>query len=105
MPDFIQVVTTAATKEHAVEIAQHLLNRRLAGCVQIGGPILSSYWWEGKLETAEEWYCVIKTTAERYPEVEAQIRAVHQYDVPEILAFPVAFGSRSYLDWLADATG
>jgi periplasmic divalent cation tolerance protein len=102
MPDFIQVVTTAPTREQAAEIGQHLLDRRLAGCVQVSGPISSSYWWEGKVETAEEWYCIIKTTAARYPEVEAAIRAVHQYDVPEILAFPVAFGSRSYLDWLAD---
>ena len=102
MPDFIQVVTTAASKEQAAGIAQHLLDRRLAGCVQVSGPISSSYWWQGKLETAEEWHCIIKTTAARYPEVEAAIRTVHQYDVPEILAFPVAFGSKNYLDWLAD---
>ena len=102
MPDFIQVVTTAASKEQAARIAQHLLDRRLAGCVQVSGPISSSNWWQGKLETAEEWYCIIKTTAARYPEVEAAIRTVHQYDVPEILAFPVVFGSKNYLDWLAD---
>jgi periplasmic divalent cation tolerance protein len=98
---FIQVITTAPTKAHATDIAQHLLNRHLAGCVQVSGPITSSYWWEGKLETAEEWYCIIKTTADRYTEVEAEIRAVHKYEVPEVLAFTVAFGSKSYFDWLA----
>jgi periplasmic divalent cation tolerance protein len=103
MPDFIQVTTTAPTKDNAAEIAQHLLDLRLAGCVQVSGPISSTYWWEGKLETAEEWYCAIKTSADKYAEVEAEIRAIHQYDEPEILAFPVAFGSKSYLDWLADA--
>jgi periplasmic divalent cation tolerance protein len=101
MTDFIQVVTTTAAKEDATKIGRHLLDRRLAGCVQVSGPISSTYWWEDKLETAEEWYCIIKTTSARYAEVEAEIRAVHKYDVPEILAFPVVSGSKSYLDWLA----
>jgi len=101
MPNFIQVLTTTPSKAHATEIAQHLLNRHLAGCVQISGPITSSYWWEGKLETAEEWYCIIKTTADRYAKVEAEIRATHKYEVPEILAFSVVVGSKDYLGWLA----
>ncbi len=105
MTDFIQVVTTASTKEHAEEIGRRLLDRRLAGCVQVSGPVSSTYWWEGKLETAEEWYCIIKTTPSRYAEVETEILAIHKYDLPEILAFPIASGSRSYLDWLASIVG
>ena len=101
MTDFIQVVTTTAAKEHAAEIGRHLLDHHLAGCVQVSGPVSSAYWWEGKLETAEEWYCVVKTSADLYSDVEAEIRAVHKYDTPEILAFPVAFGSKGYFDWLA----
>ena len=101
MLGFVQIVTTTDTRVHVTKIAQHLLTRRLAGCVQVSGPISSSYWWEGKLETAEEWYCIIKTTRERYPEVEAAIRSILHHKVPEILAFTVAFGSKGYLDWLA----
>jgi periplasmic divalent cation tolerance protein len=101
MTAFIQVVTTVDTKDHATRIAQHLLDRRLAGCVQVTGPITSSYWWKGKIETSEECYCVIKTAADRYTEVEREIRAVHPYEEPEILAFPVVSGSKTYLQWLA----
>lgn len=103
MADCIQVVTTTDTRENANKIAKHLLDLRLAGCVQVGGPIASSYWWKGKIETAEEWCCVIKTVAERYEDVEREIRAVHPYEEPEILAFPVVSGSKTYLKWLADS--
>jgi len=103
MTDFIQILTTTDTKETAERIARRLLERRLAGCVQVSGPITSSYWWKGKIETSEEWACAIKTRAEQYPEVEREICAVHPYEVPEILAFPVALGSKTYLSWLADS--
>jgi periplasmic divalent cation tolerance protein len=105
MTEFIQVVTTVDTKERADTIARRLLEGRLAGCVQVAGPISSSYWWKGRLETAAEWFCVVKTSAGLYDEVEAAIRAVHTYEVPEIVAFPVAAGSRSYLDWLSGELG
>jgi periplasmic divalent cation tolerance protein len=101
MTGYLQIVTTTDTKDRASAIGRALLDRRLAGCVQVAGPITSSYWWDGRIETAEEWYCVIKTSADRYPEVERAIRAAHSYAEPEILAFAVAEGSRSYLDWLA----
>jgi periplasmic divalent cation tolerance protein len=101
MSDAWQVVTTAASRDEAERIAQVLLARRLAACVQIGGPIESRYHWQGKLETSQEWQCTIKTRRSFYPAVEAAIREVHSYDVPEILAFEVVAGERQYLDWLA----
>jgi periplasmic divalent cation tolerance protein len=82
MTEFIQVVTTVDTKERADTIARRLLEGRLAGCVQVAGPISSSYWWKGRLETAAEWFCVVKTSAGLYDEVEAAIRAVHTYEFP-----------------------
>ena len=103
MTDYIQVVTTVDDREKAGQIARHLLERRLAGCVQVDGPIVSAYWWQGEIETAEEWRCVIKTSADRYADVERAIRAVHPYDEPEILACPVVFGSETYLAWLQDS--
>ena len=100
MTDYIQLITTTETRVAAQAIATALVEKRLAGCVQIVGPITSTYWWEGKIETAEEWLCLIKSRRDLYREVEKAIREVHPYDVPEILAVPVAAGSRPYLEWL-----
>jgi periplasmic divalent cation tolerance protein len=100
MTDYIQVVTTTEKKEDAQKIARALVEKRLAGCVQIIGPIASTYHWKGVIETAGEWMCVIKTRKDLYPELEKSIREVHPYEVPEILAVPVAEGSKDYLEWL-----
>jgi periplasmic divalent cation tolerance protein len=101
MTDAIQVVTTTGSQEEAERIAQALVTRRLAACVQVAGPIASTYHWKGKLETSQEWLCVIKTLQSHYPALEAAIRELHSYDVPEILAFTVVRGHRDYLAWLA----
>ena len=87
--DVLQVTTSAGSREEAQALAGVLLEGRLAACVQVVGPVESRYRWEGRLETATEWLLVVKTTAGRYDEVEAAIRAAHSYDVPEILAVPV----------------
>ena len=100
MIEYIQVVTTTDKKDDAQKIATHLVEKRLAGCVQIIGPIVSTYWWRDKIETAEEWLCLIKSRKDMYQELERGILEVHPYEVPEILAMPVVAGSKSYLDWL-----
>ena len=100
MTGYVQVVTTTNTKDDAQRIAGAIVEQRLAGCVQVIGPIMSTYWWEGKVETAEEWLCLIKSTGSVYSQLEKAIRDVHPYEVPEILAVPVAAGSQRYLDWL-----
>ncbi len=104
MGDFIQVTTTASTKEEAAKIAKALLEGRLAACVQILGPIESRYRWNGKIEQSTEWLCLIKTSRGKYPAVEAAIRANHSYEVPEIVACPIELGSEPYLDWLRSET-
>lgn len=101
MADFIQVVTTTAKQDLAIQIATELVERRLAACVQILGPITSTYRWDGQIETSQEWICVAKTQQKRYDEVEEAIRRRHDYDVPEIVATPITAGSKSYLEWLA----
>jgi periplasmic divalent cation tolerance protein len=101
MSDYIQVITTTETKIAAQAIANAVVEKRLAGCVQIVGPITSTYWWQEKIETVEEWLCVIKSKRELYEELEKTILTVHPYEVPEILALPVIEGSRSYLEWLS----
>lgn len=104
MTNSIQVFTTTARKQEAQQIAQTLVEERLAACVQILGPITSTYRWQGAVETSEEWLCLIKTRQELYLPLEAAIRRIHPYDVPEILAVPVVAGSESYLAWLKGET-
>ncbi len=86
MQEFIQVVTTISSQADARRIADALVQQRLAGCVQIVGPIESLYRWEGKIETATEWQCWIKTRKSHYKAVEQAIHKLHPYEVPEILA-------------------
>jgi periplasmic divalent cation tolerance protein len=100
---FVQTVTTTPSQALARRIARALVDRRLAACVQIVGPVESIYRWQGKVATAREWLCLIKTTQTRYAEVAAAVEALHPYDTPEIIALPIAAGSRRYLDWLASS--
>jgi periplasmic divalent cation tolerance protein len=102
MLDAIQVMTTTDTREAAQTLAGLLVQRRLAACVQIVGPITSTYWWEGRVEEAQEWLCLAKTRAERFGEVEQCIRDNHAYEVPEIIAVPATDISAPYLQWLQD---
>lgn len=101
MEDSLMVLTTAEKKEEAETIAGHLVENRLAGCAQVVGPISSTYWWEGKVDRAEEFLVLIKTSRRLYDELETAIKSVHPYTVPEILAFPVTAGNPDYLSWLA----
>jgi periplasmic divalent cation tolerance protein len=101
MTGCIQVFTTTAKKSDAQKIAKALVRHRLAACVQVLGPVASTYRWQGKIESSKEWLCLIKTTAARYRKVEAAIRELHPYETPEILAVPVVAGYRGYLEWLA----
>jgi periplasmic divalent cation tolerance protein len=100
MTTHIQVLTTIDSPEAAGRLAQQLVEANLAACVQVLGPLTSTYRWEGKVETAQEWLCIAKTREDRYGEVEAAIRAAHPYQVPEILAVPVTAGHEAYLRWL-----
>ncbi len=101
MADYVQVLTTAGSAQEAERIASLLVDRRLAACVQTTGPIVSRYRWQGVVEEAEEWQCLAKTEAARYPEVEAAIREIHSYEEPEIVATPIVVGSEGYLRWLS----
>ena len=101
--DVILIFSTAATVEEAREIGVDLVTRRLAACVQIGGPIESCYRWKGQIETAREVPLIIKTTSARYSEVEAAIRAKHSYETPEIVAVPTVSGFEEYLRWVVES--
>ena len=98
----VQVQTTASSEDEADRLATVLLDARLAACVQVIGPVRSRYWWEGTLETATEWLCMAKTTADLVDQVTAAIVAAHSYDTPEVLVVPVADGNDRYLRWVDD---
>ena len=104
MTDILQVVTTVGTREDAERIANEVVQKRLAACAQVSGPITSFYWWEEKLEQSQEWVCRIKTRREHYAPLEESIRRAHPYDVPEILATAVVEGNPRYLEWVAEET-
>ena len=99
----IHVLTTTAQQHDAQRIAQTLLEKRLAACVQVAGPITSTYRWQGQVETSQEWLCIAKTDRAHYQAVEDEIRRMHPYEVPEIVATPIVAGSPGYLHWLQDA--
>lgn len=100
MTQHIQVITTTKNKTDAEKIAEVLVENKLAGCVQIIGPISSVYRWEGRMEKADEWLCLIKTTSTLYEDLETALCKIHPYKIPEILAIPVVAGSKNYLSWL-----
>jgi len=102
MEEYIQVFTTVGKKEDAEKIARALVEKRLAGCVQIIGPIVSTYWWKNNIETAEEWLCFIKSKKNLYNELEKAIKEIHPYETPEIIAVPIISGSKDYLEWLGN---
>ena len=104
MTGAIVVSTTAGSMAEAETIAQALLDRRLAACVQMA-PIASCYVWKGEVAREDEILLLVKTRAALFDEVAAAIRAAHSYETPEIIATSVSAGSDDYLKWLAASTG
>jgi periplasmic divalent cation tolerance protein len=98
------VFTNAPDREVAMRIAQALVEKRLAACVNVLAGCTSVYRWQGEVERAEEIPILIKTRAARFPEVEAMIRHLHPYELPEVLAVPVTHGLPDYLQWIAEET-
>jgi len=100
----ILVLTNLPDSGAAFNLARELVSLRLAACANVLAPATSFYRWEGKLEEATEHPVLIKTTRERYPELEAAIRARHPYALPEIVAWPIEQGLAGYLRWIEDET-
>ena len=99
----IVVFMTAANPEEATRLADMLIGARLAACVQILRGVESVYRWEGKVERQAETLLVAKTSTEKFGELEREVRALHSYEIPEIVAVPIRAGSAPYLQWLADS--
>jgi periplasmic divalent cation tolerance protein len=105
MTDKKLVWTTAGSAEEARKIAHALVDGRLAACVNIVPQIQSVYRWKEKVEEAEEWLLLIKTTDEAFGRVRDRIKQIHSYELPEAIAFEIQDGSPEYLQWIAESIG
>jgi len=97
--DIVLFITTANTEE-AQRIAKVLLNERKAACVNIVPRISSLFWWQDKLDSAQESLLIIKTKASVLNEIVRLVREIHSYDIPEIIALPIIGGNQDYLEWM-----
>jgi len=105
MSDKRIVLTTTGSREEAEKIAHALVERRLAACVNIVGPIHSVYRWQGKVDSADEHLLMIKTTAASFDAVARAIRELHSYELPECIELSIESGSADYLAWIEQSVG
>jgi periplasmic divalent cation tolerance protein len=103
MTDKRIVLSTAGSEEEARKIARHLVEGKIAACVNIVPHVESIYRWQGKVESAREWLLVIKTNAERFSSVRDAIAELHSYDLPECIALEISDGSSAYLEWMGES--
>jgi periplasmic divalent cation tolerance protein len=91
---------TTANKSEAEKIAHSLLDERLVACANIISPANSLFWWHGKIENAEKYMLLMKTRSEMFEKLAEKVKALHSYEVPEIIAIPIVKGFKPYLEWL-----
>jgi len=98
----IVILVTTSSEPEAHKIADLLLSRRKAACVNIVPKVESSFWWQGKLDSAKESLLIIKTEASLLSEIVDLVKTAHSYEVPEIIALPIIGGNVDYLKWIGD---
>jgi periplasmic divalent cation tolerance protein len=96
-------MVTTSSKQEAETIAQKLLETKLIACANIMGPVSSHFHWSGKIEHAEEYLLLMKSRQSLFDELAAEVKVLHSYEVPEILALPIIKGSKAYLGWLGSS--
>ena len=101
MTDKRIILSTAGSREEAERLAGALVERRLAACVNVVGPVASIYRWQGAVERADEFLLLIKSTAAQFPAIAAAIKELHSYQLPECIELVVSAGSDAYLEWIA----
>ncbi len=97
------MLTTSGSEDEARKIARALVERRLAACVNLLGPMESVYRWKGEVETAGEWLLIIKTSAGAIERVRKTIKELHSYELPECIELPIEGGSAEYLQWIGES--
>jgi len=102
--NIIVVITTTDSREEAQRIARAMVEKRLAACAQVSGPIESHFHWDNRIDRAEEWQCKFKTAQGKYPELERAIVEMHSYEVPQVVAFPVTMAFKAFAQWVYEET-
>ena len=102
--EFLLVLVTTPTMEEGERIAHILLNAKKAACVNIVPAVLSRFWWQGKIDSADEALLMVKTRAPLLEELIRLVKENHSYEVPEVIALPISAGNEDYLRWLSEAT-
>ena len=105
MTDVVIVLTTAPADGRAEQWARQLVDERLAACVNVHAPMVSVYRWQGQVERDDERQLVIKTARDRLPALEARLKELHTYDLPEFLVVAVDGGCSAYLSWVSEQVG
>jgi periplasmic divalent cation tolerance protein len=98
--DYLQVTTTADNRDTAASLARSAVAARLAGAALVSGPSTSFFWHNGEMGEGEEWQVTLRTTADRYPALEAHLLQEHPWDNPELTAVPIAAAPEAYKAWL-----
>ena|ERR1700685_2891013 len=102
MTDKIVVLVTCGSAKEARKIGRAVVEQRMAACANIvTTPVQSIYRWKGRVESAKEFLLIIKTTQARFAKLKAAVKRLHSYDVPEIIALPIAAGANDYLNWIS----
>ncbi|MEM2609485.1 MAG: divalent-cation tolerance protein CutA [Candidatus Bathyarchaeia archaeon] len=102
---YIIVLVTAPSKDEAEKIAKTLLEERLIACANIIGPVHSLFWWQGKIDKAQEHLIIMKTRKDLFEKICERVKALHSYQIPEIIALPITEGLKDYLKWLDESLG
>jgi len=100
MTEFVLLVISSSSVVESQEIVSTLLNKRLIACANVSSKVTSSYWWKGNIEEADEFIITAKTRLSLVRKITEEVKNIHSYEVPEILALPVLDGNQDYLDWL-----
>ncbi len=100
---FRVVFVTCSGKEEAEKISKTLVRKRLAACVNVVSTVKSFFWWEGKVDEAEEHLLIIKTGVEKMEKLIEKVKELHSYSVPEIISLPILEGNKEYLKWIEDS--
>ena len=97
---YIIAITTTPSKNEAEKIAKTLLEERLIACANIIGPVQSLFWWQGKIDEAQEHLILMKTRKDLFSKLSEKVKALHSYQIPEVIAVPIVEGFKPYMEWL-----
>jgi len=102
--EFVLILVTTADKAEAEQISQHLVEEKLIACCNIVSPIVSLFFWKGKIEKEQESLMIIKSISNNFDKIVQKVKKLHSYETPEIIALPIILGSEEYLNWIKNET-